>query len=67
MKTFDTRISILEIKTSTGVPGTIITRSFTPASGMQWTIGFGNMNMPKQFFIGNTIEEALSLAERTLL
>jgi len=57
----DERITNLENKVLSP-PGTTISRIISE-NGQQWSLGIGQMSMPKQFFIGNTIEEIIFQAE----
>lgn len=59
----DERILRIEQQLKLTVPGTSISRQLAPERGMQWVIGFGQIHMPKEFFTGKTIEEALTCAE----
>lgn len=59
----DERILKLEKIHSPTVPGTTISRQLKQDTGMQWCIGFGQMYLPKYFYTGDTIEEALTKAE----
>jgi len=45
-----------------GVPGTVLSRVLTE-DGPAWTVGFGALQQPKEFFTGETIAEALFKAE----
>jgi hypothetical protein len=46
-------------------PGTTISRVLLEGE-FQWCVGIGQMMMPKDFFYGKTISEALSKAEGSL-
>lgn len=67
-ESLDERIEALEypIKSQDGVPGTQLTRVLPESGGMVWSLGLGRMNEPKKFFLGATIAEAVSLAEKSL-
>jgi hypothetical protein len=47
--------------------GTEIKRALASEAGTLWSIGFGQMGKPLAFFVGNTLEEALTRAETSLL
>lgn len=47
--------------------GTQIVRILDEKKGTNWSIGFGQLMTPKDFFIGKTITKALTLAEKHLL
>jgi hypothetical protein len=59
----DERILALEKIHSPTCSGTTISRQLKPDIGMQWCIGLGRMYLPKYFYTGDTIEEALTKAE----
>jgi len=46
--------------------GTVLSRCMMtrPSSGMQWNLGLGKMSCPKKWFIADTIEGCLTLAEK---
>lgn len=77
MKTIDERMRALEGNLI--CPGTTITRVFKPSDpggkvvkgkwqppehGLQWCVAIGVMEMPKKFFYGDTIDEAVKEAEK---
>ena len=77
MKTIDERMKALEGNLT--CPGTSISRVFKPVipgktvrgkwqppenQGMQWCVGIGVLEMPKKFFYGDTIDEAVKEAEK---
>ncbi len=64
--TIDERISRLENLTPSTVKGTTITRILDKV-GLKWSLGLGAMHEPKLFYVGETIEEILTLAENELL
>lgn len=61
--TIDQRIEALEAQFSKSIPGTQITRVMKKDRGFEWCVAIGNMGMPKAFFHGDTIAEALTRAE----
>ena len=61
------RLVRLEQQLNISVPGTIIYRSMKPGRGFEWGVAIGVMGMPKQFFLGDSIEEAIQNAEKELL
>ncbi len=67
--TFSERLLRLEQKSCPPytVPGTTLSRCFLPISGVGWSLGLGMLMEPKQFFVGNTIEDCLDQAEKVYL
>jgi hypothetical protein len=65
-ESIDERIEALEylIKSKGGVPGTMLTRVLPQEGGVIWSLGLGRLNDPKEFFLGATIVEAVSKAEK---
>ena len=55
---------ILALEKGQSVPGTMINRVLKDERGFGWCIAVGTMEMPKSFFYGDTIEEALCSAEK---
>ena len=47
------------------VPGTQLVRTMNPVGQgpIQWTLALGPVQCPKNFFVGNSIEDVLTLAE----
>jgi hypothetical protein len=66
--TIDDRIKYLEHAFKLTVPGTIIQRVMNQnGPGVVWSLGIGNMNSPKTFFFGSSLEEAVLKAELSVL
>jgi hypothetical protein len=65
----DQRIAQLEaLLFHSTIPGTQISRVLNSDSpGLGWCVAIGAMQMPKLFFYGNTVEDALTAAEQQLL
>jgi hypothetical protein len=61
------RLQRLEALLVPKLPGTQITRIMKQDHGFEWCVAIGVMSMPKLFFRGATVEEALALAEDALL
>jgi len=48
--------------------GTVLSRCMMRTSaGVQWNLGLGKMSCPKKWFIADTIEGCLTLAEKAYL
>lgn len=60
--TIDKRIELLEKKVLSP-PGTILSRVLTE-KGPQWSLGIGQLQMPKQFFTGDSIDDVVMQAEQ---
>jgi hypothetical protein len=45
------------------IPGTILQRVLLEEGGIGWTLAIGQMQMPKEFYSGRTIESCLQQAE----
>lgn len=66
-KSLTDRILVLEKKAPYAhIPGTTLSRSISPkdGGGFEWTLGLGGMGLPKVFFTGKTIEDAVKKAEK---
>ena len=65
--TLDERIARLETLLTIPVPGTQITRVMREDHGFRWCVAIGVMNMAKNFYYGDTVEDAVGAAEADLL
>ncbi len=63
-RTLDERLLALEAIASPTIPGTMLTRVMKEDSGFKWCLALGRMHMPKAFFYGDTVEEAVCAAEK---
>lgn len=65
----DQRIAQLEaLLFHSTIPGTQISRVLNnEGQGCSWCVAIGAMQLPKLFFYGKTVEDALSAAEQQLL
>ncbi len=63
-RTLDERLQALEAIASPSIPGTMLTRVLREGGGFQWCLALGRMSMPKAFFYGATVEEAVCAAEK---
>jgi len=70
--TIDQRIKAIEERLGMfvggRVPGTTITRVMSPLpmNGTEWCLAIGQINVPKRFFNGETIEDCVSQAEEAI-
>lgn len=62
-RTLDERLLALEAVASPAIPGTMLSRVMKEDSGFRWCLALGRMTMPKRFFYGDTVEEAVAAAE----
>jgi len=61
---FNITSRIEKLEAAYSLPGTIIQRVLAPAKGYMWSVGFGTMGLPKQFFTGESLDECMLKAEK---
>lgn len=57
---------LLALETGLSVPGTSLSRYMRENGGVGWVLSIGSMQLPKAFFYGDTIEEAVGKAEKNV-